>query len=109
MLAQPPGAYGFDLVERLADSEEKREACLRVVREATLMRRLYPPTGSAAEAARAELRRRGYPSLEIRIAASAFHPDAAVRRQGRLHATRYRHRNEHAGDPSRSGSRVEMQ
>ncbi len=35
------GQRGYDLVERLADSEEKREACLRAVREATLMRRLY--------------------------------------------------------------------
>ncbi len=35
------GQRGYDIVERLADSEEKQEACLRAVREATLMRRLY--------------------------------------------------------------------
>jgi pyrroloquinoline-quinone synthase len=35
------GKRGYEIVERLADSEEKQEACLRAVREATLMRRLY--------------------------------------------------------------------
>ena len=35
------GRRGYDIVERLADSEEKQTACLRAVREATLMRRLY--------------------------------------------------------------------
>ena len=31
----------FHLVERLADTDAKKEACLRSVREATQMRRLY--------------------------------------------------------------------
>lgn len=35
------GKRGYEIVERLADSEEKQTACLRAVREATLMRRLY--------------------------------------------------------------------
>ena len=35
------GQRGYDLLERLADTDEKREDCLRAVREATLMRRLY--------------------------------------------------------------------
>jgi pyrroloquinoline-quinone synthase len=35
------GKRGYEIVERLADSAEKRLACLRAVREATLMRRLY--------------------------------------------------------------------
>ena len=35
------GKRGYEIVERLADTEEKQEACLRSVREATLMRRLY--------------------------------------------------------------------
>ncbi len=35
------GKRGYEIVERLADTEEKQQACLRAVREATLMRRLY--------------------------------------------------------------------
>jgi len=35
------GKRGYDLVERLADTDAKKEACLRSVREATQMRRLY--------------------------------------------------------------------
>ena len=35
------GKRGYEIVERLADTDEKKEACLRAVREATLMRRLY--------------------------------------------------------------------
>jgi pyrroloquinoline-quinone synthase len=35
------GRRGYEIVERLADSAEKKAACLRAVREATLMRRLY--------------------------------------------------------------------
>ena len=35
------GRRGYEIVERLADSDEKKTACLRAVREATLMRRLY--------------------------------------------------------------------
>lgn len=35
------GKRGYDLVERLADSDLKKEACLRAVREAGKMRRLY--------------------------------------------------------------------
>ena len=35
------GKRGYEIVERLANTEEKKEACLRAVREATLMRRLY--------------------------------------------------------------------
>ena len=35
------GKRGYDLVERMADSDVKKEACLRAVREATQMRRLY--------------------------------------------------------------------
>lgn len=35
------GKRGHDLVERLADTDAKKEACLRSVREATQMRRLY--------------------------------------------------------------------
>lgn len=35
------GKRGYEIAERLADTEEKEEACLRAVREATLMRRLY--------------------------------------------------------------------
>lgn len=35
------GKRGYEIVERLADTEEKKTACLRAVREATIMRRLY--------------------------------------------------------------------
>ena len=35
------GKRGYEIVERLADSADKQVACLRAVREATLMRRLY--------------------------------------------------------------------
>lgn len=35
------GKRGYDLVERLADTDAKKEACLRSVREAGQMRRLY--------------------------------------------------------------------
>ena len=35
------GKRGYDLVERMADSDAKKEACLRAVREAGQMRRLY--------------------------------------------------------------------
>lgn len=35
------GRRGYEIVERLADTTEKQEDCLRAVREATLMRRLY--------------------------------------------------------------------
>lgn len=35
------GQRGYEIVERLADTDEKQAACLRAVREATLMRRLY--------------------------------------------------------------------
>lgn len=35
------GKRGYEIVERLADSDEKQTACLRAVREATIMRRLY--------------------------------------------------------------------
>ena len=35
------GRRGYELTERHADTDEKREACLRSVREATMMRRLY--------------------------------------------------------------------
>jgi len=35
------GQRGYDLVERLADTDVKKEACLRAVREAGKMRRLY--------------------------------------------------------------------
>jgi pyrroloquinoline-quinone synthase len=35
------GKRGYEIVERLANTAEKQEECLRAVREATLMRRLY--------------------------------------------------------------------
>ncbi|MEZ5669092.1 MAG: iron-containing redox enzyme family protein [Alphaproteobacteria bacterium] len=35
------GERGFEILERLADSDEKKEACIRCVKEATMMRRLY--------------------------------------------------------------------
>ena len=35
------GRRGYEIVERLADTAEKQERCLRAVREAGLMRRLY--------------------------------------------------------------------
>jgi pyrroloquinoline-quinone synthase len=35
------GKRGYDLVERLADTDAKKQACLRAVREAGQMRRLY--------------------------------------------------------------------
>ena len=35
------GKRGYEIVERLADSAEQQVACLRAVREATLLRRLY--------------------------------------------------------------------
>jgi pyrroloquinoline-quinone synthase len=35
------GARGFDIVEQYAATEEQQANCLRLVREATLMRRLY--------------------------------------------------------------------
>lgn len=35
------GKRGYEIVEQLADTREKQEACLRAVREATKMRRLY--------------------------------------------------------------------
>ncbi len=35
------GERGFQILERLADTDEKKAACLLVVREAALMRRLY--------------------------------------------------------------------
>lgn len=35
------GRRGYEIVERLADTDEKQQACLRAVREAGLMRRLY--------------------------------------------------------------------
>lgn len=35
------GERGFEILERLADNDDKKAACLRVVNEATMMRRLY--------------------------------------------------------------------
>ena len=35
------GKRGYEIVEKLADNEEKQDACIRAVREATLMRGLY--------------------------------------------------------------------
>ena len=35
------GRRGYELTEKHADTDEKKAACLRCVREATMMRRLY--------------------------------------------------------------------
>ncbi|HTS90682.1 MAG TPA: iron-containing redox enzyme family protein [Stellaceae bacterium] len=53
------GERGFEIVEQHARTEEQRENCIRLVREATMMRRLYldglyhkflaPPQAQAAE------------------------------------------------------------
>ena len=38
---QEHGERGFEILEKHADTDEKRTVCLRAVREATMMRRLY--------------------------------------------------------------------
>lgn len=38
---QEHGERGFEVLEKHADTDERKEACLRNVREATVMRRLY--------------------------------------------------------------------
>jgi pyrroloquinoline-quinone synthase len=35
------GERGFDIVEKYATTDEQRAACVRLVKEATMMRRLY--------------------------------------------------------------------
>ena len=35
------GEKGFEIVEKYATTDEQREACVRLVKEATMMRRLY--------------------------------------------------------------------
>ena len=35
------GEKGFEIVEKYATTDEQRATCVRIVREATMMRRLY--------------------------------------------------------------------